>query len=133
MKTYQAIIALAFVCLIAGISIQGTDPGLQPFTVVSPQDTNTIAEIAPFDTALVWSTTVGSQVNDIVVDNFDADANDEVAVIAQNGTLFLFDEDSTLLWQLNLGSTPHAMAAFDGTVAAGKEMLIGTDYGILDR
>ncbi|TFG29283.1 hypothetical protein EU528_09880, partial [Candidatus Thorarchaeota archaeon] len=131
MKPYQAIIALVFVCVLAGVSIQATGPGTQPITVLSPESPNSLAEIAPFDTALVWSTTTGSQVNDIVVDNFDADAYDEVAVIAQNGSLFLFDEDSTLLWQLNLGSTPHALAAFDGTAAAGKEMLIGTDYGIL--
>ena len=131
MKPYQAIIALAFVCILAGISIQGTGPGMIPATIVNPESPNTLAEIAPFDTALVWSTTTGSQVNDIVVDNFDADAFDEVAVIDQNGTLYLFDEDSTLLWQLDLGSTPHALAAIDGTASAGKEMLIGTDYGII--
>ncbi|MCK4568602.1 MAG: PQQ-like beta-propeller repeat protein, partial [Candidatus Thorarchaeota archaeon] len=131
MKTYQAIIALLFVCFLAGVSIQGTGPGSIPVTVLSPESPHTVAEIAPFDTALVWSTTVGMQVNDIVVDNFDSDAYDEVAVIAQNGTLFLFDEDSTLLWQLKLGSTPHAMAAIDGTASAGKEILIGTDAGII--
>ncbi|TFH08265.1 MAG: hypothetical protein E4H14_06765 [Candidatus Thorarchaeota archaeon] len=131
MKPYQAIIALVFVCVLAGVSVRATGPGMIPITVLSPESPNMLAEIAPFETALVWSTTSGSQVNDIVVDNFDADAYEEVAVITQNGTLFLFDEDSTLLWKLGLGSIPHAIAAIDGTASVGKEMLIGTDRGVL--
>ena len=131
MKPYQAIIALVFVCIMAGINIQGTGPGVQPVIVLTPEPPISLAEIAPFDTALVWSTTTGSQVNDIVVANFDGDLYEEVAVIAQNGSLFLFDEDSTLIWKLNLGSTPHDIAAIDGTAATGMEMLIGTDDGIV--
>jgi outer membrane protein assembly factor BamB len=35
------------------------------------------------------------------------------------------------LWRLDLGSTPHTLASFDGTAATGQEILIGTDYGVL--
>ncbi|MHA2080596.1 MAG: hypothetical protein ACW99H_05570, partial [Candidatus Thorarchaeota archaeon] len=134
MKTYHVIIALLVVCGLAGLQVQMTDTGMQPVTITSPQVQqvpHSIAEIAPFDTAIVWSTTTGNQVVDVVVDNFDADVRDEVAVIAQNGSLFLFDDDSSLLWRLDLGSTPHTLASFDGTAATGQEILIGTDYGVL--
>ncbi|MHA2353194.1 MAG: hypothetical protein ACXABX_08755, partial [Candidatus Thorarchaeota archaeon] len=134
MKTYHVIIALLVVCALAGLQMQATDTGLQPVVITSPQVQqvpHSIAEIAPFDTAIVWSTTTGNQVVDVVVDNFDADVRDEVAVIVQNGSLFLFDDNSDLLWKLNLGSTPHALTSFDGTAATGQEMLIGTDYGVL--
>ena len=131
MKPYHAILALVFVCALAGISIQATQTGHQPALVMSPYSPHSVAEIAPFDIALVWSSTIGSQVIDIIIDNFDSDANQEVAVITLNGTLFLFDENSTLLWKVSLGSTPRVLTAIDGTASVGKEMLIGTDAGIL--
>ena len=74
MKPYHAILAIVFVCVIAGISIQATQPGQQPALVMSPYAPHSVAEIAPFNTALVWSTTTGSQVIDIEVANFDSDA-----------------------------------------------------------
>ncbi|NHI90264.1 MAG: hypothetical protein EAX87_12130, partial [Candidatus Thorarchaeota archaeon] len=134
MKTYHVIIALLVVCAVAGMQVQTSNTGVHPVTITNPQVQqvpHALAEIAPFDTAIVWSTSVGNQVVDLVVDNFDADSRDEVAVITQNGTLFLLDDNSTLLWRLNLGSTPHALASFDGTAADGQEILIGTDYGVL--
>ena len=72
MKTYHAIIALLVVCGLAGMLVQTNDTGLQPVTITSPQVQQTphaLAEIAPFDTAIVWSTTTGNQVVDVVVDN----------------------------------------------------------------
>jgi hypothetical protein len=134
MKIYHVIIALLVVCALAGLQFQMTNTGLQPVTITKPQVQQvpySIAEISPFDTALVWSTTTGNQVVEVVVDNFDADVRDEVAVITNNGTLFLFDDNSTLLWKLKLSSIPHALTSFDGTAATGQEMLIGTDRGIL--
>jgi len=97
MKTYHVIIALLLVCALAGFSAQMTNTSLQPVAITSQQVQqvqqvpHSIAEIAPFDTAIVWSTTTGNQVVDVVVDNFDADVRAEVAVIVQNGSLFLFD------------------------------------------
>ncbi|TFG31440.1 hypothetical protein EU527_12490, partial [Candidatus Thorarchaeota archaeon] len=131
MKPYHAILALVFVCALAGISIQATQPGHQPALVMSPYSPHSVAEITPFDTALVWSIATGNQVVDIIVDNFDSDARDEVAVITQNGTLFLFDDDATLIWKLKLGSTPRTLTSLDGTASVGQEMLIGTNTGIL--
>ncbi|MDH4215127.1 MAG: hypothetical protein OEV85_14520, partial [Candidatus Thorarchaeota archaeon] len=133
MRAYYAIIALVFVCVIAGVSSQTltVDPGTKPAIIQSPQGQYSLAEIVPFSTAIVWSTTTGNQVVDVVVDNFDSDPNDEVATISQNGTLSLFDDDATLLWRLNLRATPYDLASFDGTVAAGQELLVGTSTGIL--
>ncbi|TFF84597.1 hypothetical protein EU524_00850, partial [Candidatus Thorarchaeota archaeon] len=115
MKTYHIILAVLTVCVLAGIQMQPTDHGMQPVSVITPQDSARLADIPPFSTALVWTNDTGSQVAGTVAADFDADANDEVAVILQNGTLLLYDENSNLLWRLRLGSTPYAIAAMDGT------------------
>ena len=62
MKTYQIIIALLVVCALAGLQVQTSDMGMQHVTIAKPQVQqvpHSIAEIAPFDTAIVWSTTTG--------------------------------------------------------------------------
>ncbi|RLI54107.1 MAG: hypothetical protein DRO87_10655, partial [Candidatus Thorarchaeota archaeon] len=131
MKTYHIVLALLFACAIAGIQMQPTDTDVLPSITITPQAPHAMAEIAPFDTAVVWSTTTGSQIVDLVVANFDGDADDEVAVITQNGSLYLFNESSSLLWKLNLGSAPHAIAAADATAENGLDIVVGTDKGVI--
>ena len=131
MKSHHVILALLAVCVIVGIQMQTTEPSIQPVPVITPQDSNALAEISPFATAAVWTTTTGSQVVGTVSADFDIDSNDEVAVILQNGTLVLFDDNSSLLWRLNLGSTPRAIAAIDGTAVGPLEILVGTNDGVV--
>ncbi|RLI60997.1 MAG: hypothetical protein DRO93_05480, partial [Candidatus Thorarchaeota archaeon] len=89
------------------------------------------AAIAPFETAVVWSNSTGSQIVGVVTGNLDTDSNDEVAAITQNGSLFLFDERGARIGSMTLGATPYSLATLDADGANPVELAIGTSAGFL--
>ncbi|MHA2385060.1 MAG: hypothetical protein ACXAEE_02490, partial [Candidatus Thorarchaeota archaeon] len=100
MRQKHILLALAFVFVLAGLSTVAGDSSLQPTTILPEGSSAALSDLTPFDVSTVWTEGTGSQIVDVVVDNFDADPlDDEVAVVTQNGTLFLFDSDSALLWR----------------------------------
>ncbi|MHA2142368.1 MAG: hypothetical protein ACXADF_14110, partial [Candidatus Thorarchaeota archaeon] len=131
MRPKHILLTLAFVFILAGLSTAAGDPSLQPAMILPEGGSATLSDLTPFDVSEVWTESTGSLVVDIVVDNFDADALDEVAVVTENGTLYLYDSDSTLLWRLNISVTTYAMVSLAIDAGTVMELLIGTSNGIL--
>ncbi|MHA2434003.1 MAG: hypothetical protein ACXADO_12300, partial [Candidatus Thorarchaeota archaeon] len=109
MKPSQLLLALTFVCILVGLQTVAGDPSMHPAMILPEQGSASLADFTPFDTAVAWSENLGSQVLDISMADFDGDARDEVAAITQNGTLVLYNEDGTLEWSLDLGTTVYAI------------------------
>ncbi|TFF67067.1 hypothetical protein EU520_01700, partial [Candidatus Thorarchaeota archaeon] len=131
MKRYHVILTLAVACVIFFLSSPASDPVLRERLGPQPVAVMETAAISPFDTALVWSNNTGAQVNGISVAEFDTDGYDETAVVTQNGTLYLFEEDGVKAWQMNLGATAYSLAAVQVDLTTPYELLIGTADGIL--
>ncbi|TFG09343.1 hypothetical protein EU538_05355, partial [Candidatus Thorarchaeota archaeon] len=131
MKRYHVVLALAVACVIFCLSSPASDPVLRDGLGPKPMRGMETAAISPFDTALVWSNNTGAQVNDIAVAEFDTDGYDETAVITQNGTLYMFEQDGVKAWQMDLGATAYSLAAVSVDLTTPQEILIGTSNGIL--
>ncbi|MCK5240326.1 MAG: hypothetical protein KAR33_12290, partial [Candidatus Thorarchaeota archaeon] len=131
MKPYQIILAALFVCVVFGLQGSVADPSAESQNLNLQTGPMSLADIAPFETALVWENNTGSQIVDIAVGNYDLDAKQEVAVITANGTLFFFDDNGHKISQLNLSTTPYVLAEVSTDAIADSEVLIGTSDGIL--
>ncbi len=129
MKPYHLILGLVIVCALVGMQTTAGDASMDLAAFELGRMPLHLSDIAEFEIAEAWTNTTGAQVIDLVVDNFDADANDEVAVLTANGSLYLFDDDGTLLWQVDLGITPYVLAPIAVDAGTTLELLVGTTEG----
>ncbi|MHA1934065.1 MAG: hypothetical protein ACW97A_02170, partial [Candidatus Thorarchaeota archaeon] len=131
MKPYQIFLAIVFVCVFVGLQTPMGSPYYHPAGVEPDSAPMFVADIAAFETALVWSNNTGSQIVEIIIDNFDLDPRDEVAVITQNGTLVIFDDNREKIAKVLISSEPFAMSAMAADAGAAMELLVGTADGFL--
>ncbi|MFX0044758.1 MAG: hypothetical protein ACFE8Z_02830, partial [Candidatus Hermodarchaeota archaeon] len=129
MKPYQLLLALTFVCILVGLQTVAGDPSMQSTWILPEQESASLSDLTPFDTAVVWSENIGSQVLGVSVADYDGDDRDEVAAITQNGTLVLYNEDGILQWSLDLGTTVHAIDSMAANPGSAMEILVGTEEG----
>ena len=129
MKPYHLILGLVIVCALVGMQTTAGTTSMDLAAFELGRMPLHLSDIAEFGIAEAWTNTTGAQVIDLVVDNFDADANDEVAVLTANGTLYLFDDNGTLLWQADLGITPHMLVPIAVDAGTTMELLVGTTEG----
>ena len=97
----------------------------------SPNDSIIVADLIPYEISLVWTNNTNNQIIDFVAGNFDSDAQEEVAVVTQNGTLYLFDNDGSRIWYKDIESTPYAISKIAADADSKLELLIGTQDGFL--
>ena len=107
MKSYHLILTIITFVVFFGINAlsEEVEPVLGYIDV--SEESFVVADLIPYEISLVWSNTTENQLVDFVIGNFDSDIRDEVAAVSQNGTLFLFDEDGSIKWSLDIKSTPR--------------------------
>ncbi|MHA1929256.1 MAG: hypothetical protein ACTSV2_11840, partial [Candidatus Thorarchaeota archaeon] len=131
MKLYQMLIGVAFVVVILGLQVPVTTNTGGQFLDDPLNRHMAISDLTPYEIALVWSNATGSQIVDVVTGNFDGDSRTEVAVITQNGTLVIYDDNNTRIRTIDIGSTPYSLDAILADAGTVHELLIGTDDGFV--
>lgn len=78
-----------------------------------------------------WTTKLECRINDIKLQNIDADNNDEILIACSDNKVYALDHTGYTLWEYQLDGEPRSLYIADVDQDGGKDILVASETGTL--